>query len=60
MFRKIDLINPDIVKRLLHQYLERCKTKHALAFMQFRKLLPNPKLQELIEIFKDRKSFLIK
>jgi len=33
-------INEMTVSRFLYTYLERCKYKHAFAFMQYRKMLP--------------------
>jgi hypothetical protein len=41
--------------KLLILYLERCKFIQALAFLQFRKVLPDAKLSDLMEIFNDRK-----
>ena len=53
-------MNKATVEKLLKQYLECCKYKHAFAFLQFRKLLRDPKLHDLMAIFKHRKSLLLK
>ena len=45
---------------VLELYLERCKYRHALAFCQFRKILPNAKLSDLQEMFDGRKSYMIR
>ena len=37
----ISKFNPDYQDKLLFLYLERCKFVHALAFLQFRRILPN-------------------
>ena len=42
----------------MEQYLERCKLRHALAFCQFRKILPGAKLSDLKEMFEDRKDYI--
>jgi hypothetical protein len=47
------------VDALLKLYMERCKFKHNLVFMQFRKLLPKAKLHDLMEIFHARKAFFL-
>ena len=57
--RKGQMIDEDLVHKLLKLYLCRCKYKNALAFLQFRRLLPEPKIDELLEIFENRKSHLI-
>ena len=44
---------------LLKLYMERCKFKHNLVFMQFRKLLPKAKLHDLMEIFHARKAIFL-
>jgi len=41
-------------------YLDRCKHRHALAFLQFRRILPKAKLHDLMEIFQDRKKYQTK
>ena len=57
--RILDSIDPQLVDFLLKLYLERCKFKHTLVFMQFRKLLPKAKLHDLMEIFHSRKDFFL-
>jgi hypothetical protein len=52
--------NPEFAKRLMKAYLERCKFKHALAFIQFRKILPDAKLTALQDIFADRLDYIKK
>ena len=47
-----------LADKLLILYLARCKHKHALAFMQYRKTLPNAKLTDIQEIFNERKELL--
>ena len=49
-----------MVQRFLTVYTERCKYKHGMAFMQFRKMLPDAKLTDLMEVFKERKNLLLK
>ena len=49
----------DIFYRLLNLYLDRCVQRHVLAFLQFRKVLPNAHLHDLMEIFAGRKEFLL-
>lgn len=41
-------------------FIEKCKFKHALAFLQFRNLLPSAKLTDIMEIFVDRKNYQVK
>jgi hypothetical protein len=53
-------VNPMLVDSLLALYMQRCKFKHTIVFMQFRKLLPKAKLHCLIDIFKSRKEFFVK
>jgi hypothetical protein len=47
--------NSEYAAKLLSLYLDRCKFRHALAFIQFRKILPDAKLSDLRDIFIDRK-----
>jgi hypothetical protein len=42
----------------MKEYAERCKFKHALAFLQFRRKIPDAKLTQLLEIFEDRKKYI--
>jgi hypothetical protein len=44
------------MKTLLYAYLEKCKARHALAFIQYRRELKDAKLYELEEIFEERKK----
>ena len=53
-------MNFDVAETLLLLYMNRCKLKHALAFFQFRKLLPEAPLHELKDIFNDRTKDLMK
>jgi hypothetical protein len=39
--------------------MQRCKFKHTIVFMQFRKLLPKPRLHDLMDIFFARKEFFL-
>ena len=48
-----------LIDLLLTLYIERCKFKHTMVFIQFRKLLPEPKLHDLREIFDQRKEFFL-
>jgi hypothetical protein len=57
---KFHTINWDLCHKLLTFYIQRCKYKHSLAFMQFRKLLPGAKICDIMEIFNDRKEHLLK
>ena len=57
---RIEQIDEAIVVKLLKIYLHKCKFKHAFAFLQFRKILPNAKLMDLRELFNDRKEMLLK
>ena len=50
----------DYAEKLCALYLERCKFRHALAFTQFRKILPDAKLSDLKEMFTDRTEYLNK
>ena len=52
-------MDEELVNKLLKLYLSHCKFKHAFAFIQFRKLLPNAKVQDLVEMFSRRKKHLI-
>ena len=52
-------IDKELVTKFLSLYLARCKYRHALAFLQFRKLLPKAKLHDLMELFNDRKGNLL-
>jgi hypothetical protein len=53
-------INQELVRKLCSCYLDRCKFKHALAFMQVRRHVPKVNLEQLIEIFNDRKAYIKK
>ena len=48
-------MDEELVNKLLKLYLSHCKFKHAFAFIQFRKLLPGAKVQDLVEMFTRRK-----
>jgi hypothetical protein len=52
-------IDPKLIDTFLDLYLQRCKFKHTIVFMQFRKLLPKPKLHDLMDIFFSRKEFFL-
>ena len=52
--------NFELERRLVLLYLERCKFKHSLAFVQFRRMLPNAKQKELIEMFSGRKDYMLR
>ena len=47
-------MNWNLAERLLKLYLVRCRFKHSLVFMQFRKLVPDQDVEELKEIFDAR------
>ena len=51
-------IDKELERKLLHLFVERCKFKHALCFLQYRKLLPNPAFNDLNDIFMERKLFV--
>ena len=57
---KFSTINWDLCHRILSLYVQRCKFKHSLAFMQYRKLLPGAKICDIMEIFNGRKEHLLK
>jgi hypothetical protein len=59
MLLKFIDIDKDKEKQLLCLFVERCKFKHTLCFLQYRKLLPYPALTDLTETFDNRKLFLI-
>jgi hypothetical protein len=52
--------NIELERRLLILYLERCKYHHSLAFVQFRRILPNAKLNDLTEMFQNRKDYMLR
>ena len=53
-------MDENLVKKLLKLYLCKCKLKHTFAFVQFRKSKDKVKLHDLIEIFDNRKKYLLK
>lgn len=57
--KKIDEIDETLKDRLLYLWMERCKLKHSMAFFQYRKMLPNPKLHDLMPLFNEKKEFLL-
>ena len=57
--KQIKSIDQTKAKKLLKLYLERCKYRHAFAFLQFRRLLPGAKLHDLLELFNARKATLL-
>ena len=59
MFKQFDThYTESYAEVALDLYLERCKLRHALAFCQFRKILPKAKLGDLKEMFEDRKDYM--
>ena len=50
----------ELITKLIKLYLERCKLKHSLAFMQFRTFLPGADVQEINENFEGRQKFFIR
>ena len=52
-------MNKNLAKKLLFLFIERCKFKNSLCFMQYRRLLPTAEYGELLEIFEGRKAFLV-
>jgi len=59
MIAQFEQVDEELIKALLMRYLKRCKYKHAFAFVQFRRLLPNPDTKQLEEIFDNRKEHLL-
>jgi len=59
MYKKLEKIDYEIVKKLLNLYIYRCKFKHALAFMQFRRISPDATNEELKVMFNGRKKFAV-
>ena len=55
----IPKIDQELVKKLLHLYLLRCKFVHSLAYLQYRRRMPDAKLHDIMAIFKKRKDFLV-
>jgi hypothetical protein len=53
-------MNRSLGHRFMLAYLMRCKIKHSFAFFQFRKLLTDQNLAEVLEVFTDRKQFMLK
>jgi hypothetical protein len=58
--KKLASIDTKLVDKLLVLYLQRCKFKHTIVFMQYRKHLPEAKLHDLIDVFKNRKEYFLK
>jgi len=52
--------NLAFAEKLMKLYLDRCKVRHALAFFQFRRMIPGCHFQDLMNIFFDRKEYMIK
>ena len=48
----------DLARKLLCMYHDRCKFKHALAFLQFRSTLPDADHEQLKRTFENRKDHL--
>ena len=60
LYKKIPSLDYKLGEKLLHLYIGRCKIRHALAFMEYRKFLPGANVDNLNCIFEDRKAFLIR
>ena len=54
----IDQIDPALEHKLVYLFVQRCKLKNSLMFLQFRKCLPNARIHDIREIFEDRKKFI--
>ena len=52
--------NSKYADKLLNLYMEKCKLRHALAFAQFRKILPKAKISDLREMFLERLDYIIR
>ena len=51
LLKQIPMIDNDLVEKLLHLYMYRCKYKHAFAYIQYRKLLDNVDKNQLKAMF---------
>lgn len=56
--QKLSTLNPLLVDKLLRLYSGRCEYIHSLAFMEWRKHLPNSKLHDLKEICDGKKNLM--
>jgi len=59
LYALIPKINNDLIVALLRRYMERCKFRHSLAFLQFRKYLKNAKHQQISDIFTEKKKYML-
>jgi hypothetical protein len=49
----------DLIDKLLFLYIDRCKLVYSLAFMQYRRRLPDCAFTDIMMIFKERQQYLI-
>jgi hypothetical protein len=54
---KIEAIERPFINRFIAMWIERCKLKHSLVFLQFRRHLPDAPLEEILELFEERKEY---
>ena len=50
--------NEEYLDIIVQIYLEKCKLRYSLAFIQFRKILPKAKVSYLKEVFTDRVQYI--
>jgi len=60
LLSRIEKIDDKLCEVLLQHYITRAKLKHTLAFLQFRKLLPDAKMQQIQDSFIDKKEYFIR
>ena len=60
MVKHIDTFDQEKVKEFLKVYIERCTFKHSFAYLQYRRLASSHKLEDLGEVFEDRKIYLLR
>ena len=59
LLEQIPSMNTVLRDKFLHLYLDRCKLRHALAWMEYRKMLKNAEIDKIQLVFEDRKAFLL-
>jgi hypothetical protein len=59
LVKQLTGIDDDLAKKMIKVYIERCKFKYCLAFLQWRNSSYHAKSEDLIEIFQARLNILI-
>ena len=59
LVKELTGIDDDLAKKMIKVYIERCKFKYCLAFLQWRNSSYHAKSEDLIEIFQARLKILI-